>query len=62
MSRDKMELDAYNAFFILTYFDDLLKIYVKPIEIVNSKLYNSLQTNEFSKYRIGETSRIEEGW
>lgn len=62
MSRDKMELDAYNAFFILTYFDDLLKIYVKPIEIVNSKLYNSLQTNEFSKYRIGETSRVEEGW
>lgn len=62
MTKSKVELDAYNAFFILTYFDDLIKIYVDPLKITNSKLYNSLKTNDFLKYHIGETSRIEEGW
>ena len=55
-------LDAYNAFFILTYFDDLLKLHVPSITIKYSKLYNSLKTINGDKYAIGQFSRIEESW
>lgn len=60
-SNSKLTLDAYNAYFLLLHFDDMVHKIFPSMNIRKSK-WNKFETDNIDKYSLGSGAHVVKGW